>query len=363
MILEPRISVALCTYNGESFLREQLDSFSAQTQLPDELVVCDDGSSDGTIRLLEEYAEHAPFSVSIHRNPTNLGSNQNFGLAISRCKGDIIFLSDQDDVWRPDKVATVMAEFARYPAAGLVFSNARLVDDARQPLRHRLWETVRFQPPGDKRVAAINLFSRLTYEYLLTGATMAVRKEYLAAILPIADGWVHDGWIAYIVSALADPVAIDEDLIDYRQHPRQQIGLLPVRTILGYRPSATFGRIAGIAYEMLFGSPSAAIEADLTNALVRYGAARERLQMIDDNGRRDADQDAHQGLSNGLSRVRAESLALLDDHLMHLNARRQIRSNNGFGSRIKTASDELRRGGYHRSGLGWLSFGRDVVGL
>ena len=100
-----KISIALCTYNGEKFLREQLDSFSVQTRLPDEVVVGDDCSTDRTVEILEEWAKTAPFRVEIVRNPQNLGYEKNFEQTMLRCTGDVIFPSDQDDVWLPEKLS------------------------------------------------------------------------------------------------------------------------------------------------------------------------------------------------------------------------------------------------------------------
>ena len=92
------VSVALCTYNGERFLQEQLDSIAMQTWTPDEVVVGDDGSSDSTLEILERWKQSVPFSVRIERNERNLGFAKNFESTLSRCTGDVVFLCDQDDV-------------------------------------------------------------------------------------------------------------------------------------------------------------------------------------------------------------------------------------------------------------------------
>ena len=94
-----RISIAMTTYNGSKYLNDQLKSFSQQDQAPDELIVCDDGSSDNTIKILEKFSLNAPFDVKIYQNESNLGFTKNFENALSKCTGDLIFLSDQDDIW------------------------------------------------------------------------------------------------------------------------------------------------------------------------------------------------------------------------------------------------------------------------
>src|SRR3954468_8143226 len=96
-----RISVAMCTYNSERFVGEQLASIRNQTRPPDELVICDDGSSDGTMEHVARYAESAPFEVRVHVNERNLGSTKNFEQAIGLCEGQIVVMSGDDDVWHP----------------------------------------------------------------------------------------------------------------------------------------------------------------------------------------------------------------------------------------------------------------------
>src|SRR6266436_7212118 len=116
-----RISVAMCTYNGARFLPRQLESIATQTRLPDELVVCDDGSSDESVAIVRWFANSAPFTVRLEINERNLGSTKNFGKAIGLCEGDIIALADQDDVWKPLKLAVLETALKNYLEAGYVF--------------------------------------------------------------------------------------------------------------------------------------------------------------------------------------------------------------------------------------------------
>ena len=104
-------SVALCTYNGGRFLREQLQSIADQSARPAELVICDDGSTDDTVSIAETFARSAPFRVDVHRNRTRSGTIANFDYAMSLCGGDVIFLCDQDDVWHPEKIARTIRRF------------------------------------------------------------------------------------------------------------------------------------------------------------------------------------------------------------------------------------------------------------
>jgi len=124
----PNISIALATYNGAAFLASQLQSLAAQSHLPFELVVTDDQSSDDTVRIIESFAASAPFPVRIHVNDARLGWRANFVKAVGLCQGDLISLCDQDDVWYPDKLATVTAAFTD-PSVLLVYHNADLIDE------------------------------------------------------------------------------------------------------------------------------------------------------------------------------------------------------------------------------------------
>lgn len=128
-----KISIALASYNGERFIGEQLRSLAAQTHLPDELIVTDDGSTDQTLAILNDFALLAPFEVKIFRNPKRLGFGQNFGNALAKCNGDIVFLCDQDDFWFPEKIERVVDLARTLPKVQLFNNNAIISDASLQP--------------------------------------------------------------------------------------------------------------------------------------------------------------------------------------------------------------------------------------
>ena len=216
----------MCTYNGAEFLPAQWESILAQSRKPDEIVVCDDGSSDQTRSLLEKFASESPIPVTLHFNQTNLGSVKNFEQAIRLCTGSIIALSDQDDVWRNEKLQIIETAFNDSPNVGLVFSDAEIVDENLNPLGRRMWSEVCFDPYKQKLIARGRALEVLITGWTVTGATMAFRSEFVNLSLPIPDGiaMIHDGWIALTTATVAAVVAIDEPLIKYRQHEKQQIG-------------------------------------------------------------------------------------------------------------------------------------------
>ncbi|HLM61925.1 MAG TPA: glycosyltransferase family 2 protein [Pyrinomonadaceae bacterium] len=222
-----KISIALCTYNGEKFLPAQLESYLAQTRVPDELVVSDDCSTDKTARIIEEFSRRVAFPVRFHRNEKNLRSTKNFERAISLCTGDLIFLSDQDDVWMPHKLARIEEEFSEHQKVGMVFSDAEIVDENLQPLGRNLWSFT-FSDENRKDTSDGNFFNVLLSQNVVTGATMAFRAEYREIFMPIPEGipnLIHDGWISLLIANETDVAFIDEPLIKYRQHAGQQLGI------------------------------------------------------------------------------------------------------------------------------------------
>jgi glycosyltransferase involved in cell wall biosynthesis len=238
-----RFSVALCTYDGGAFLFDQLASIAAQTRLPDELVVRDDASDDDTPAIVEAFAARAPFPVRFERNAGRLGSTRNFDGAIAACTGDLIALSDQDDVWRPDKLSTIERRFDENPGVGLVFSDADLVDAALNPIGARLWPRIGFDSRRQRFWRARGALTALVRGGIVTGATMAFRSTFRALALPTPAGiapMIHDGWIALAIASVAGVAFIEEPLVAYRQHGAQQIGTpeTGARPRLGVRASA-----------------------------------------------------------------------------------------------------------------------------
>lgn len=221
-----RISIAMCTFNGAEFLPAQLQSIFTQSRLPDEIVICDDGSTDDTRPLLDKFAAESLVPITLHFNEQNLGSVKNFEKAITLSTGDVIALSDQDDVWRSDKLQLIEEAFNQSPSAGLVFSDAEIVDENLRPLNRRMWDEVGFDAHKRKLLRTGRALEVLIPGWTVTGATMAFRSQFVKLSLPIPYGiaMIHDGWIALTIAAVADVVALDESLIQYRQHERQQIG-------------------------------------------------------------------------------------------------------------------------------------------
>lgn len=214
----------MCTYNGEQYLRDQLDSIARQSRLPDELLICDDNSADMTLQIIAAFAAAVSFPVKLHRNDANIGSTKNFEQAIRLCEGDIIVLSDQDDVWHPDKLKLLEQVFLESEKVGAVFSNGNVVNNTLAPMGYTLWDTYRFKYKQRTCFRTGRAFEVLLNHNVVTGATLAFRSALREIIIPIPTEWVHDAWIAILISIYSKFDFIDKNLINYRQHEDQQIG-------------------------------------------------------------------------------------------------------------------------------------------
>ncbi len=219
-----KLSIALATCNGQRFLRDQLDSFLAQTRRPDELVVCDDRSDDQTSSLLDEFSKLAPFPVRILQNDRRLGIIKNFEQAVGLCGGDVIFLSDQDDSWAPEKLARHEAVYQRHSDIGLVFSNGEVVDDALAPLGYTLYDAFGVRPRRQRAMNAGHALDQLVKCSRVTGCTLSFRADSRDILLPLSTQYLHDEWISLIMSAVARVRSLPESLIRYRRHQSQAVG-------------------------------------------------------------------------------------------------------------------------------------------
>lgn len=220
------VSIAMTTYNGSAHVREQLESLASQSRLPDELIVCDDVSSDDTVSQLEAFAARAPFTVRVQRNPVNLTTTPNFEQAIGMCSGDIILLADQDDVWLPEKVAAVSEHFEAHPCVGALFCNGQVCDESLQSLGHDMWEAQWFHPSQQRAVRAGRATEVFAKHVVASGNTLAFRGRYKSLVLPFPV--LHDcadAWIAFLVAAVSDFHILDRELIQYRIHGKNQFGM------------------------------------------------------------------------------------------------------------------------------------------
>ena len=223
------VSVAMCTHNGERWVGEQLRSILAQTRPPDEVVVSDDASSDTTLeRVAEVWADAdltcAP-TLRVIRNAAPLGVTKNFEQATLACRGGLIALSDQDDVWAQDRLERMAAEFSERSALDFLFTDARLIDATGADMGISLFEALEVRSGDLAAIRDGRGFETLIRRNLATGATVMFRRRLLDASVPFAAGWVHDEWLAIVAAAVSQIDWIPDQLIGYRQHSGNQIGV------------------------------------------------------------------------------------------------------------------------------------------
>lgn len=203
-----KISIAMTTYNGAKYLQEQLDSFAAQTRLPDELVVCDDVSSDETIEIISEFKKIANFPVKIYINEKNLGHEVNFSNAIKLCTGQIIFLSDQDDVWFPEKLMTVEKVFEYNPKILVVINDLEITSSDLKNTGKTVIDQLR-----DAGILGED------HKGFIIGCGTAFRCKLKEIILPIPDlCFGHDKWIHSIAMTIGTRFILKKKLQFYRRH-------------------------------------------------------------------------------------------------------------------------------------------------
>ena len=225
-----KISVAFIVYNGAQYMRTQLDSILAQTHKVDEIIICDDFSSDNTKEILEEYKNKHPNLFVIHYNTGNIGPTKNIEKAIQASTGELILLADQDDYWETNKVDTILKWFEQNPNMNGVFTNGSLMNSKGElDNKYALWDIMSFPYKTVKSKTELNSNIKLyinTVENAVTGAALAIRNNlpFLKQPFPTIKNLVHDRWLAMNLAEDNSLGILNEKLIRYRIHSAQAIG-------------------------------------------------------------------------------------------------------------------------------------------
>lgn len=310
------ISIAMATYNGGRYLQAQLESIKSQIRRPDELIICDDCSSDSTLEIANEFSKVAPFEVRIVQNPTRLGSTKNFEKAILLCTSEIIALSDQDDIWFPEKLECQCAMFEQNPSLGGVFSDAKLIDQHSHPTGGTLWQVNSFTRSAQSQLHLGNMFSDGIVKKKALGCTLMFRSNLVDKITPIPEHWEHDGWIAWIIAIYSKIDIIPATLICYRLHSSQQYGVAPL--------------------------PISAYLKDKTDSY------RRDIRQLNDLRERIKSQNSQKG---------QEFLPNIENIIAYLGTRLNLPQNRL--ERIRIVKQNMAN--YRRFSSGWLSAFRDIV--
>lgn len=269
------VSIAMATYNGAPFIRDQLDSLAKQTVLPAELVITDDGSTDNTLEIVAKFATHAPFPVRVERNSENLGFRANFMKAAELCTFDLIAFCDQDDIWLPRKLESCLKLFDNDEVL-LVYHNATVVGEDRKPIG-----TLAFQ-------AAPKLInSPLTIGPWMfgNGFTNVIDKS----LLRYMDFWprsqnffhigvreTHDNWFPYLAGVLGKIGYISAPLALYRRHQATATVVPMEKSLLRHFKDKFGTSVDGL----LARENCAAYRASVTKSIAASGAASSRERLL-----------------------------------------------------------------------------------
>lgn len=319
MMRSDTLSVALCTYNGADFLPDLLSSLDRQTRPPDDVVVCDDRSSDRTPEILRTWASSARFPVRIFSNETRLTTTANFSKACGLCRGTLIAFCDQDDVWHPEKIERVVARLHRSNAVALLHDSRVVREDGGGS--GSLWSMLKFSERERRWFAHDDAMRVLLKHNVVTGAATVVRAGVIDVARPFSPHGAHDVWIGLIAARMGSIELDPVQLIDYRQHGANQVGA-PVRS---------------------------------------YRAKLRRRQSLDDVSAREMAQlcDLLQRLEERAADVRDLPVQQLVAKVAHLRARSQLPG--GLLARLPAVLTELGRRRYHRFGRGFDSALYDLL--
>ena len=230
-----KVAVALCTFNGERYLRAQLTSIAEQTRLPDELVICDDGSTDSTCSIINTFAASSSFPTRVYLHPENQGVVANFVGALKLCSGDLIAFCDQDDIWMPDKLARACVAIERTddPLRTLLFSRLEYVDASLSRI-------------GMSQLPKIIGFNNAIVENIATGCSVMVGSEIRDLMLRGTpdDMLMHDWWAYLVASAFGSVIYDPTPSVRYRQHAANVTGW-------ERRPQKIWNRTRGLVRRLL----------------------------------------------------------------------------------------------------------------
>jgi glycosyltransferase involved in cell wall biosynthesis len=314
----------MATFRGERFVGEQVRSILTQTLPPDELVVSDDGSDDGTLDAVQSAFDDfalASTTLRVLRNDRPAGVAANFERAIRATTHPLIALSDQDDVWHPDRLARQAEAFTASPELLLVHADAALVGGGGEPLG-LLLDALEVSSEWRDLIHSGRAFELLMKRNVVTGATVMIDRRLLEFTVPFPPHWVHDEWLAMVAAALGGVDLVDAPLIDYRQHGGNEIG----------------ARRLGLG-----GKVGRMVEAGSTRNARLLSRAAELVARF----------DAEPQLFSVAQRAAAR------EKLEHEEARSALPA--GRLRRVRPILRELRTGRYARFGRGALDAARDAL--
>jgi glycosyltransferase involved in cell wall biosynthesis len=216
---KPLISIALCTYNGEKFLSEQLDSLVQQDYPNLEIIITDDCSSDQTPLILQDFSSRYPF-ITVYYNEENLGYIKNFEKALRLCKGEFVALSDQDDIWSLNKISAMVDQIGENM---LIYHDSEFIDDSGKSMNKKMSDIINMYSGNNFR--PFLLFN------CVSGHACLFKQELLNSCLPFPKGVFHDRWLAFTATNLGSIAYLDLPLVKYRQHENSDTNILKIKRV------------------------------------------------------------------------------------------------------------------------------------
>ena len=206
-----KISVVLASYNGEKYIKEQLDSICPYLEVEDELLVSDDGSTDNTLNLVRDYQER--YSNIKITDGNHSGSSSNFASAIPKCSGDIVLFCDQDDIWMPQKIKVTKDFFLSNPSIDLVMHNAGFCDENGNIFAGDIF---------DKRNPKTGFIHNLIHSSYY-GCCMMAKRDFLMKCIPLPDNKIpYDQYFSLLAEKRHKAMFLNEKLILHRYHGNNQ---------------------------------------------------------------------------------------------------------------------------------------------
>lgn len=207
------ISIAMTTYNGEKYLREQLDSILNQTYKDFELIICDDCSKDSTVQIIKSYIDPR---IKLFINEKNLGFKKNFEKAIKLCTGEYIALSDQDDIWKNNKLELCINNIGEHD---LICTNSEIINSENILQNYTMKEVLKIKKvPSDQ----FKIFSHLVFTNFVQGSTILAKRDFIFNTLPIPENFgYHDYWFGVMASINNGLKYLDISTLNYRKHENQ----------------------------------------------------------------------------------------------------------------------------------------------
>ena len=216
-----KIDILMATYNGEKYLKEQIDSILSQTYNEFNLIISDDASSDNTLEILKEY-KNKDKRIKIFKQDKNVGVISNFEFLLKQVENDFFMFADQDDVWEENKIKHSMKKI-KEDDADLVYTDLKVVDENLNEISGSYWKLRGFE----NKIYKYNNFESLYLNNYITGCTIICKSKWIKKILPLPKSSkyvIHDYWIPLIISMNGKISYISKPLIKYRQHEENSIG-------------------------------------------------------------------------------------------------------------------------------------------